>query len=143
MKISMKLVYQYSPTLNHLHPLQVENRDSNSWLVVDEDDGKFRLKRVKGLLVVQHQYNSGFRCRVCWVPRFISPNLVWLVEKTVVSHEAGQDRQDVTVEVRLSELSWRVQQFLRQPGILFTQLRKNKKTSYSSVFLFIYCADYL
>ena len=45
MKISLKVVYQYmaifftfSPTLNHLHPLQVENGDSNSWLVVDEDD---------------------------------------------------------------------------------------------------------
>ena len=41
----MKLVYQYmaiflsfSPTSNHLHPLQVENCDSNSRLVVDEDD---------------------------------------------------------------------------------------------------------
>ena len=49
----MKLVYQcmtlfftFSPTANHLHPLQVEN-DSNSRLVVDEDDnGKFRLERV-------------------------------------------------------------------------------------------------
>ena len=55
MKISMKVVYQYmaifinfSPTLNHLHPLQVENCDSNSWLVVDEDDcGKLRPERVK------------------------------------------------------------------------------------------------
>ena len=55
MKISMKLVYQYmviffnfSPTLNHLHPLQVENCDSNSRLVVDEDDnGKFKLERIK------------------------------------------------------------------------------------------------
>ena len=50
----MKLVYQYmaiffnfSLTSNHLHPLQVENCDSNSRLVVDEDDnGKFRLERV-------------------------------------------------------------------------------------------------
>ena len=55
MKISMKLVYQYMTiffnfqnTSNHLHPLQVENCDSNSRLVVDEDDtGKFRLERVK------------------------------------------------------------------------------------------------
>ena len=55
MKISMKLVYQYmaiffnlSLTSNHLHPLQVKNWDSNSWLVVDEDDnGKFRIERVK------------------------------------------------------------------------------------------------
>ena len=51
----MKLIYQYmaiffnfSPTSNHLHPLQVENCDSNSRLVVDEDDnGKFRLETVK------------------------------------------------------------------------------------------------
>ena len=51
----MNLVYQYiaiffnfSTTLNHLHPLEVENCDSNSRLVVDEDDnGKLRLERVK------------------------------------------------------------------------------------------------
>ena len=51
----MKLVYQYmvmvisfnfSPTSSRLHPLQVENCDSNSRLVVDED-GKFRIERVK------------------------------------------------------------------------------------------------
>ena len=54
----MKLVNQYSNFLSnflkfftfssHLHPLQVENCDSNSRLVVDEDDnGKFRrLERV-------------------------------------------------------------------------------------------------
>ena len=55
MKISMKLFFHYvaiffivSSTLSHLHPLQVENCDSNSRLVVDEDDnGKFRLERVK------------------------------------------------------------------------------------------------
>ena len=40
-KISMKLDYYYmsiymSTTSNHLHPLQVENCDSNSRLVVDE-----------------------------------------------------------------------------------------------------------
>ena len=57
MKIFMKLVYQYmavlsnfSLTSNHLHPLQVEHCDSNSRLVVDEDDkGQFRDERVKGL----------------------------------------------------------------------------------------------
>ena len=51
----MKLVYQYmaifftfSPTSTHLHPLQVENCDSNSRLVVDLDDNdKIRLERVK------------------------------------------------------------------------------------------------
>ena len=55
--ISMELFYQYmaiflnfSPTLTHLHSLQVENCDSNSRLVVNEDgDGKFRPQRVKCL----------------------------------------------------------------------------------------------
>ena len=50
----MKLVYEYmaivftfSPTSNHIYPLQVENCDSNSPLVIDEDDnGKIRLERV-------------------------------------------------------------------------------------------------
>ena len=55
MNIYMKLVYQcmaiffnFSPTSNHLHPLQVENCGSNSQLVLDEDDnGKLGLERVK------------------------------------------------------------------------------------------------
>ena len=50
----MKLVYQYmaipfifSSTSSCLYPLQVENCNSNSRLVVDEDDnGKLRLERV-------------------------------------------------------------------------------------------------
>ena len=56
----MKLFYEYmviffnlSHTSSHLHPLQVENCDSNSQLVVDEgDNGKFRTERVKGLVIV-------------------------------------------------------------------------------------------
>ena len=60
MEISMKLFYQYmailinfSPTSSHLHPLQVEYCDSNSRLVVDEDDnGQVRLERVKALKYV-------------------------------------------------------------------------------------------
>ena len=48
----MKLLYRYmtifvnlSPSSSHLYPLQVENCESNSRLVVDEDDnGKFRHK---------------------------------------------------------------------------------------------------
>ena len=43
----MTIFFNFSLTSNHLHPLQVENCDSNSRLVVDEDDnGKFRLERV-------------------------------------------------------------------------------------------------
>ena len=56
MKISLKLVYQYMAIFfnfsfisSHLYPLQVENCDSNSRLVVNEDDnGKFRLEKVNG-----------------------------------------------------------------------------------------------
>ena len=56
----MKLVYQFMAiflnfpsTLSHLHPLQVENCDSNSRLVVDEDDnGKFKPERVKSYVEV-------------------------------------------------------------------------------------------
>ena len=52
----MKLVYQYmaifvnfSHTLNHLHPLQAVNCNSNSRLVVDEDDNvKLGFKGLNG-----------------------------------------------------------------------------------------------
>ena len=55
MKISTEIFYQYmaiflrfSPTSSHLNPLQIENCDSNSRLVVNKDDnGKLRLQRVK------------------------------------------------------------------------------------------------
>ena len=75
MKISMKLVYQYvviffnfPPTLNHFHSLQVENCDSNWRLVLDEDDnGKFRVERVNPLnlaglkcFYIIHQECKGF-----------------------------------------------------------------------------------
>ena len=68
MKISMKLVYKYmaffynfSPTSSHLHPPQVENRDSDSRLVVDEDDnGKFRDERVKGFFQFHHKCLNKF-----------------------------------------------------------------------------------
>ena len=46
----MAILFNFQTTSNHLHPLQVENCDSNSRLVVDDDDnGKFRLKRAKVL----------------------------------------------------------------------------------------------
>ena len=66
MKSPIKLVYMvilfnFSPTSNQLHPLQVENCDSNSQLVVDEDD-KFRLERVKKLL-----NNCLIDCLIDWL----------------------------------------------------------------------------
>ena len=47
----MAIFFTFSPTSSHLYPLQSENCDSNSQLVVDEDDkGKFRLDRVNKYL---------------------------------------------------------------------------------------------
>ena len=54
----MTIVFNFSSTSIHLHSLQVENCDSNSRLVVDEDDnGKFRPERVEGLRV--NENNKG------------------------------------------------------------------------------------
>ena len=51
--------FNFSPTSSHLHPLQVENCDSNSRLVVDEDDnGKLRLERVNSILVTMVTRND-------------------------------------------------------------------------------------
>ena len=57
----MKLLYQFiaffvnlSPTSNHLHPLQVENCESNSRLVVDEDDNV--KPGLKGLNIKIYKY---------------------------------------------------------------------------------------
>ena len=40
------------PFSSHLHPLQVENCDSNSRLVNENDNGKFRLERVGTITTV-------------------------------------------------------------------------------------------
>ena len=43
----MAIFLHFSPTSSHLYSLQVENCDSNSRLVVDEDDNsKLRLERL-------------------------------------------------------------------------------------------------
>ena len=45
--IYMSIFFNFSPISSHLYPLQVENCDSNSRLVVDEDDNaKLRPERV-------------------------------------------------------------------------------------------------
>ena len=44
----MVIFFNLSPTSSHPHPLQVENCNSNSRLVVDEgDNGTFRTEKVK------------------------------------------------------------------------------------------------
>ena len=54
-------LFHLSHNLNHFHPLQVENYDSNSLLVVDEDyNGKFRLELVNAPPMVALGLSSQF-----------------------------------------------------------------------------------
>ena len=54
-------IFTFSPTSNHLHPLQVETCDSNLRLVVDEDDyGKLRLERVKQVTKIKCDINQHY-----------------------------------------------------------------------------------
>ena len=46
----MVIFFNCSPTSNHLHPLHVENCDSNSRRVVDEDDNV--KSGLKGLTII-------------------------------------------------------------------------------------------
>ena len=49
------ILLNFSPILCHLYPLQIENCDSDSRLVGDEDDnGKFRLERVNTNISTHH-----------------------------------------------------------------------------------------
>ena len=58
----MVIFFIFYITSNHLHSLQVENCDSNSQLIVDEDDnGKFRPERVNGFIhVVEERHKWTF-----------------------------------------------------------------------------------
>ena len=58
----MAIFFNFSPTSNHLHPLQVENYDSNSRLVVNEDDnGNLGLKGLKCRILLYKQWRpKGF-----------------------------------------------------------------------------------
>ena len=69
----MAIFFTFSPASNHLHPLQVENCDSNSRLVVDEDDnGKFRFERVK--CTVGYYHISGIILH--WFLCFPTPHVI-------------------------------------------------------------------
>ena len=56
----MVIFFNFSLTLNHFYSLQAENCDSNSRLVVDEEDnGKFRLKgltKVRATLLCDNSF---------------------------------------------------------------------------------------
>ena len=53
MELFNNIFFHLRPTSSHLYSLQVENCDSNSWLVVDEDDnGKFKIERGKALFIL-------------------------------------------------------------------------------------------
>ena len=55
----MGIFFTFSPTSSHPHPLQVENCDSNSRLVVDEDDNvKSGLKGLSPHDALKHHLTS-------------------------------------------------------------------------------------
>ena len=96
----MKLLYHgnliflnYPPISNHLYPLQVENCDSNSRLVVDEDDnGKFKLERFK--LTTSYQAQDVETMLVChWAAS--SSNQHW-VKSMFVCLFAGEHSLSVS-----------------------------------------------
>ena len=58
----MAIFFNFQTTSNHLHPLQVENCDSDSRLVVDGDDhGKLRLERVNWREILQILFQSVYK----------------------------------------------------------------------------------
>ena len=93
--IFMKVVYQYmaiflnfQTTSNHLHSLQVENCDSNSRLVVHEDDnGKFRIERINIVCISIFIFSGSivlpdfYSCHGRW--RLVVPN-VWHLLRNVL-----------------------------------------------------------
>ena len=69
--------FNISSTSSHLHPLQVENCDSNSRLVVDEDENdKFRLEKVKASWkkeeIKVYGINTSCHCHINWILRLNS-----------------------------------------------------------------------
>ena len=48
----MTIFFNFLPTSNHLHPLQVENRE-------EDDNGKLRLKRVKWVFFPESRERLG------------------------------------------------------------------------------------
>ena len=55
----MVIFFNFSLASSQLYPLQVENCDSNSQLVVDEDDnGKFRRERVKCWTIISDNFTT-------------------------------------------------------------------------------------
>ena len=69
----MTIFLNLSPTSSHLHPLQVGNCDSNSRLVVDEDDnGKLRPEKVNS----QHDSSNLRYCTASQQTRGAGPMLL-------------------------------------------------------------------
>ena len=141
MNISMKLIDQYiaiffnfSTTSNHLHPLQVENCDSNSRLVVDEDDnGKCRIERVKAACLESRRsrvrtllWHSSFKDTKCLRDREVASsasdrhgsNFESSDWRAVSSHSSHHHQ-----EVILAQFSLYVHKCeLRTPFILFISI---------------------
>ena len=112
MKISIKLVCQYITiffnfafTLSHLYPLQVENCDSNSRLVADEDDNsKFRLEKVKSLVSQDVIQWSHFLYIFITLISMASVNKLCVTATTKTSNLFTKLR--VTVNIIVTSVKW-------------------------------------
>ena len=114
MTISLKMVHQYmviffncSPTSNHFHPLQVGNCDSNSRLVVDEDDN------VKSGLKGLRRWNI-----FMWTKRTKTLHFIWIPLLWVYSH---YKYLTLSVNIRICQLDvtfWRLKSVPALKGLI-------------------------
>ena len=89
----MAIFYNFYTTSNHLHSLQVENCDSNSLHVVDEDDnGELRPERVNVLphirshhtTIIKQSLFSGQNRKIIDVKGLSRPDLGYCVNRAIV-----------------------------------------------------------
>ena len=108
----MKLLYQYlaiffnfTPTSNDLHSPQVENCDSNSGLVVDEDDNdKFMLERAKES-VTKGEFQ--FKIVINHFPLHLNTYIISI--KNILLYNAGMDFRRENPNIKpdcYDHLSW-------------------------------------
>ena len=84
----MAIFFNFSLTSSHIYPMQVENCDSNSRLAVYEDDnGKFRLERVKVAKCAQISTNIGQNRSICAINKVVKyvKSIAFVVKATSFS----------------------------------------------------------
>ena len=115
----MTILFNLQPTSSQLHPLQVENCDSNSRLVVNEDDnGKFRLERVElrnypgtFRVSIPHIFHKSDPLFKFWIRPLTTVNLCLYRSIKHISNRSQNKKVVLTFS-----FIWRDCQFLPQKG---------------------------